>query len=802
MQTRHFKSLYLKAQDHEPKHSSGKHIVLIMLFLLSFVSVQLRAAVFTVTNTLDDGSTGSLRWAVNQVNLSTDATNEIRFQAGLGEIVVGSNLPALVKQVHINGYANDNTQMTEIRFRTYLPVRIRLAAGSAAVNALFTLATGSSNSQFSGIDFHIIGGVATAAAIYKSPATTVRDVHVWGNSFNYDYATNSPYTGSQGFFLGVYGLVASDKTSNTTGWYIGGKTPGFQYREGNLIANSLSTVNAESIRIFSAGSFVIASNFFGFQRNGTTPLYGSAQSSHILLTNCNSFLIGADNNDNINFKRNLFTDGNGVRFIGNAATGTFTTTGLTTYYWDGNNAVKGNYFGVDRTGTPLSTASAVNPIYIHGSNKNIIGGPNVWERNIIAAATSTALSAGIRIVPLNGVQTASTLDFTPSNENIIQNNYIGTGSNGTTAGPNAIGIRFSSAAITAGSAEDIASSNTVIGNRIAYNTQAGIVIDKANSDGYIRFNTFTQNAIYQNGGPGIDLQSFGLATQTSGVDGNDGALSTSTAATQQHIDNPVINSVIINSPTSATITGYIGNLPAGNTAFGGANVEIFLADITPSPDNGAVHFGDGLSVAHGEGATYLGSTTADANGLFTITVSGTGFTTSTLFTGTATLSGSTSEFGPTTSLLALPVTFGDVQAQIKDGKLWVNWTTLSETNNSLFEIEASADGKNFTKIGELKSKAIDGNSEETLSYEFTATAPAAVALALGLLGLAAIGCKGRSRKTLLGLALIVGVSGVIAGCQKEAGKEITGNDTLFIRIAQVDKDGTKKYSPIVKATQP
>ena len=47
-------------------------------------------ATFTVTNLLDDGSTGSLRWAVGQAN-STNGADTVAFQAGLtGKIILGA----------------------------------------------------------------------------------------------------------------------------------------------------------------------------------------------------------------------------------------------------------------------------------------------------------------------------------------------------------------------------------------------------------------------------------------------------------------------------------------------------------------------------------------------------------------------------------------------------------------------------------------------------------------------------------------------------------------------------------------
>jgi hypothetical protein len=43
------------------------------------------------------------------------------------------------------------------------------------------------------------------------------------------------------------------------------------------------------------------------------------------------------------------------------------------------------------------------------------------------------------------------------------------------------------------------------------------------------------------------------------------------------------------------------------------------------------------------------------------------------------------------SQAALPVTFGNFTAHIKGDQLLVNWTTLSEQNNSYFEVQVSKD---------------------------------------------------------------------------------------------------------------
>lgn len=148
----------------------------------------------------------------------------------------------------------------------------------------------------------------------------------------------------------------------------------------------------------------------------------------------------------------------------------------------------------------------------------------------------------------------------------------------------------------------------------------------------------------------------------------------------------------------------------------------------------------------------------------------------------------------------LPVTFGSVNAAIKNNSLSVNWTTRKETANDHFEIEASTDGEQFTQLGTVASKAAQGNSDVLLSYEFTTTATLPVA-AISLAGLAFLPFWGLRRKKagLVGLAIAIAAI-IITGCSKQADAVAT-NQNYYIRIAQVDKDGTKTYSKVVQVQQ-
>lgn len=156
-------------------------------------------------------------------------------------------------------------------------------------------------------------------------------------------------------------------------------------------------------------------------------------------------------------------------------------------------------------------------------------------------------------------------------------------------------------------------------------------------------------------------------------------------------------------------------------------------------------------------------------------------------------------FGISNDPLVLPVNFGSITAKIINGALSVNWSTLKETNNDRFEIEASVDGVNFTKIGTVDSKALNGNSEKALDYEFQKTAEGSGVLffSLGILALGAAGLGATKRfRLMFGVLLMLGISGFVASCKKSDPQSLE-DGKLFIRIIQVDKDGGKTQSKTI-----
>ncbi|WP_114790230.1 PQQ-dependent sugar dehydrogenase [Niabella yanshanensis] len=148
---------------------------------------------------------------------------------------------------------------------------------------------------------------------------------------------------------------------------------------------------------------------------------------------------------------------------------------------------------------------------------------------------------------------------------------------------------------------------------------------------------------------------------------------------------------------------------------------------------------------------------------------------------------------------ALPVTFGTIKATRRKANLYINWTTEAENNNSHFDIEGSVDGKTFAAIKTVETKAIDGYSSSTINYELTIGRDnLGMMLGISLLAVLTFGgfrsAKKREQASLIVLAILI----IVSACNKSDVAKDPEDETLFIRIAQVDKDGAKRYSQTVQ----
>jgi parallel beta-helix repeat protein len=222
------------------------------------------------------------------------------------------------------------------------------------------------------------------------------------------------------------------------------------------------------------------------------------------------------------------------------------------------------------------------------------------------------------------------------------NTYDHNGYYGSLASPETMGI----VVYNAGTSNSITLSKNIITN----NAGAGVVV-MGSSGVKLTQNSFSGNGLVKTGSGGLafdlnptsgDPNSYG-SNATPGVTPN-GATG---SIPNQGMNYPIIKRATLNG-TTLRLKGYIGTAAqtTASAAFGNATIEIFKAN-NDGNNNGQIIATDSLNVPHGEGETYLGSITADANGNFdsSINLTVSGITSSTLLTATATnTAGNTSEF--------------------------------------------------------------------------------------------------------------------------------------------------------------
>lgn len=177
------------------------------------------------------------------------------------------------------------------------------------------------------------------------------------------------------------------------------------------------------------------------------------------------------------------------------------------------------------------------------------------------------------------------------------------------------------------------------------------------------------------------------------------------------------------------------------------------------------------------------------------------------------------DFGPTSQLeygqtedfwvkivQGLPVVFNNISATLKNTLLNVNWETASEHDNSHFIIEVSTDGQSFKTLGTVNSNALNGNSDIPIMYNYNkdiSNNSVLLGSMLLLSFLLAFGWHNRNRKysTLVILPIFIVIASSIS-CNKNDNAFIEHNSKkVFVRIAQIDKQGSTSYSKIVAVAQ-
>jgi CSLREA domain-containing protein len=329
-----------------------------------------------------------------------------------------------------------------------------------------------------------------------------------------------------------HGIFAN--TGTTTTLTLGGTGT----NEGNVLSGN----QAAGAFLRFGGVFVLRGNIIGLAEDGTTIL---ANSQGTLVQGTNSIVGGTTG----------VTPGGsctGACNLISGNTGTGLSLGTATQ-------VIGNFIGTDVTGL-LDRGNGSQGI---GSGTSaaieVIGGPSPQERNVISGNGNVGIGFG---------------DSGQSN-NVIQGNYIGVGSDGSTP----LGNSLSGISLGADN-NTIGGMTAGAGNVIASNGSAGIFVGINSNDNEIR-----GNSIHSNGALGIDLDPFG-------VNANDLGDPDTGANLRQNFPETL----------AAEVTGGV---VAVEGSLNSAASTTFDIDVYSNAACNAMAPND-----HGEGRTFLGSTTA------------------------------------------------------------------------------------------------------------------------------------------------------------------------------------------------
>ncbi len=394
---------------------------------------------FTVTNTLDDGSVGSLRWAITQANATAGTLDRINFNiAGTGVhiINVGAALPTITDAVILDATTDDSYATNSSRPAIILDGNdlsasgLTLAAtadGSEIRGLVIRDFTGHGIHVLAGSDNHTIAGnylgsfLATGLTAGTSEANAGSGIYVAGsgttiggtlatdrnvlsgNSVGGVFITGAAATGNTilGNYVGVdatgntslanaYGIFVANGSDNTIG--------GTSASSRNVISGNTN----QGIYLDNADNSIVQGNYIGTNAAGTADVNGttsnSNQSGITLINGTTGALIGGT----VAGAGNLISGNNwnGIDVIGATSM---------------NNTIQGNRIGTDATGL-LAIGNTSSGVSFWGAGTGNIAGGNV-------AGAGNVVSGNLGLGMYIGNASASV---------VVQGNIIGLGINGST----------------------------------------------------------------------------------------------------------------------------------------------------------------------------------------------------------------------------------------------------------------------------------------------------------------------------------------------------------------------------------
>jgi len=550
-------------------------------------------ATFIVTNTADAGS-GSLRQAITDANATAGPPHNINFAipgAGVQTIALATDLPPIIRSVTINGTSQTGFAGTPL---------IQLSGNNTVGNGL-SLSAGSDSSIVRGL---IINGFTTAGISVQSNRNTVsgnyigldatgtlpRPNGVFGVVIQASATGNiigGPNPGDRNVISGntTFGVIIAGGSNSVLGNFIGTNAAGTA-----AVANSgAGVVIQDAANNIVGGSTAAARNIISGNGTGAV-IAGTAAITNQLLGN----YIGTDvsGTNAVANSVGVAVQGGANNTIGGSVTGAANVisgnanTGISIVSNSSSNAVQGNFIGLNAAGTALSNGAGV---IIDNALNNTIGGNTAAVRNIISGnvgigasisgvgatgntvrgnfiGTNTAGTAAIANggfgVAITANATNNTIggDSTAGERNVISGNsnsgvIINAGATGNFVRGNFIGVGTDGTTAVANNAPGVLvdSSNNAIGgaapgqgNTIANNAIAGVTVNSGIG------NSIQNNSIFANLGLGIDLGNNGITANDAG-DTDIGA---------NNLQNTPVLTTVTASGGSVTVAGTYNSIPS------------------------------------------------------------------------------------------------------------------------------------------------------------------------------------------------------------------------------------------------
>ncbi|MFT3903171.1 MAG: hypothetical protein QM727_08350 [Niabella sp.] len=154
----------------------------------------------------------------------------------------------------------------------------------------------------------------------------------------------------------------------------------------------------------------------------------------------------------------------------------------------------------------------------------------------------------------------------------------------------------------------------------------------------------------------------------------------------------------------------------------------------------------------------------------------------------------------------LPFDFGFLNAKWNGKQLIIDWSSLAETDNVHFEIQASKDGNNFIPIGTVNSKAANGSSTTEINYSFSLALPGTLAGFSLLFAALFVPAFSKNKRINIMFALLC-IASCYFSCSKQNAdvndevNKLKDFGKIYVRVARVDKNDAKYYSKIVQVVK-